>query len=410
MRLIRDDFQNQKKNDSDNFQMNVLEEPDDDTLIIEFIHVDTSFVNALRRILLSEIPTVALEHIYMWNNTSIIHDEVLAHRLGLIPIQLDARYLDDIITHETPTTTNPTEILDDENNNAGQEEFVPTDRNTVVFRLAVSCPHPPKSSTTTTTGDRSRAQSIDFEMGNPNESLLDTDDVVVQPNVDIETAATEAAVLAGTTKRSSTIPKVQYSHDRPYTKHIYSSDLIWVPQGDQEETLPPVKPIHDDILIAKIRPGQAIELEAHGRKGIGKDHAKFSPVATASYRLMPQITIVQPIYDQDAEELVHVYEPGVFDLIPTEAGIDPPHTKIKARLINPYACTMSRNYMRHPILEQSLRMTRLSDHFIFSIESVGTYRPGVLLAEAIRILQRKCHHVVDLVKETTTTTSNAVEH
>ena len=387
--------------------MNVLEEPDDDTLIIEFIHVDTSFVNALRRILLSEIPTVALEHIYMWNNSSIIHDEVLAHRLGLIPIQLDARYLDDIITPET-LTSNQNEILDDDNN-AGQEEFVPTDRNTVVFRLAVSCPHPPKA----TTGDRSRAQSIDFEMGNPNE--LDSDDVVVQPNADIETTATEAALLAGTT-RASTIPKVQYAHDRPYTKHVYSSDLVWVPQGDQEESLPPVKPIHDDILIAKLRPGQAIELEAHGRKGIGKDHAKFSPVATASYRLMPQITIVQPIYDSDAEELVHVYEPGVFDLVPIESGIDPPNTKVKARVINPYACTMSRNYMRHPILEKSIRMTRLSDHFIFSIESVGAYRPGVLLAEAIRILQRKCHHVIDLVNETTTTgttttaTSTVVEH
>jgi DNA-directed RNA polymerases I and III subunit RPAC1 len=372
--------------------MNVLEEPDEDTLIIEFIHVDTSFVNALRRILLSEIPTVALEHIYMWNNSSIIHDEVLAHRLGLIPIQLDARYLDDIITPDTAkTTSNQSEILDDENN-ANQEEFVPTDRNTVVFRLAVSCPHPPKS-----TGNR-----VDNDMGNLH--AHDTDDVVVQPNVELETMATEAALLAGTA-RPGTIPKVQYAHDRPYTKHIYSSDLTWVPQGDQEEALPPVKPIHDDILIAKLRPGQAIELEAHGRKGIGKDHAKFSPVATASYRLMPQITIVQPIYDQDAEELVHVYEPGVFDLVPTELEIDPPHTKVKARLINPYACTMSRNYMRHPILEQSIRMTRLSDHFIFSIESVGTYRPGVLLAEALRILQRKCQHVIDLVIETTANTA-----
>jgi DNA-directed RNA polymerase I and III subunit RPAC1 len=379
--------------------MNVLEEPDDDTLVIEFIHVDTSFVNALRRILLSEVPTVALEHIYMWNNSSIIHDEVLAHRLGLIPIQLDARYLDDIIPSQDATMNPSHEILDDENNNASAEEFVPTDRNTVVFRLAVSCSHPPKST----------AKSID-----PNNNhhrhrndMLDTDDVVVQPNVETEeAAATEATLLlAGTSTRGGTIPKVQYAPDRPYTKHVNSSDLIWVPQGDQEETLPPVKPIHDDILIAKLRPGQAIELEAHGRKGVGKDHAKFSPVATASYRLMPQITIVQPIYDQDAEELVHVYEPGVFDLVPTEVGIDPPHTKVKARVINPYACTMSRNYMRHPILEQSLRMTRLSDHFIFSIESVGAYRPGVLLAEAIRILQRKCHHVIDLVNETMTTTS-----
>jgi len=48
-----------------------------------------------------------------------------------------------------------------------------------------------------------------------------------------------------------------------------------------------VKPVHEDIVIAKLRPGQRIEFEAHCRKGVGKDHTKFSPVATAAYRLLP---------------------------------------------------------------------------------------------------------------------------
>lgn len=48
-----------------------------------------------------------------------------------------------------------------------------------------------------------------------------------------------------------------------------------------------VRPVHDDIVITKLRPGQRIEFEAHCRKGIGKDHTKFSPCATASYRLLP---------------------------------------------------------------------------------------------------------------------------
>jgi DNA-directed RNA polymerase I and III subunit RPAC1 len=36
-----------------------------------------------------------------------------------------------------------------------------------------------------------------------------------------------------------------------------------------------------------LRQGQQIQLELHCVKGVGKDHAKFSPVATASYRLLP---------------------------------------------------------------------------------------------------------------------------
>jgi DNA-directed RNA polymerases I and III subunit RPAC1 len=46
-------------------------------------------------------------------------------------------------------------------------------------------------------------------------------------------------------------------------------------------------PVHDDIVVARLNPGQRIEFEAHCRKGVGKDHTKYSPVATASYRLLP---------------------------------------------------------------------------------------------------------------------------
>jgi len=61
--------------------------------------------------------------------------------------------------------------------------------------------------------------------------------------------------------------------------------------GDQDNLFSAndVGPVFDDILIAKMRPGQEIEMKLIAGKGIGKDHAKFSPVATASYRLLPTI-------------------------------------------------------------------------------------------------------------------------
>ena len=34
---------------------------------------------------------MAIEKVHIYNNTSIIQDEVLAHRLGLIPLKADPR-------------------------------------------------------------------------------------------------------------------------------------------------------------------------------------------------------------------------------------------------------------------------------------------------------------------------------
>lgn len=34
---------------------------------------------------------MAIEKVFIYNNTSIVQDEVLAHRLGLIPIKADPR-------------------------------------------------------------------------------------------------------------------------------------------------------------------------------------------------------------------------------------------------------------------------------------------------------------------------------
>ena len=49
--------------------------------------------------------------------------------------------------------------------------------------------------------------------------------------------------------------------------------------------------------------GQRMEFEAHCRKGLGKDHTKFSPVATASYRLLPDIVLLAPVTGALAHEL-----------------------------------------------------------------------------------------------------------
>lgn len=58
-------------------------------VVFELINCDAAIANALRRIMLAEVETVAIETVAIEQNSSIIQDEVLAHRLGLVPLKID---------------------------------------------------------------------------------------------------------------------------------------------------------------------------------------------------------------------------------------------------------------------------------------------------------------------------------
>ncbi len=53
--------------------------------------VSMSFANMFRRAMISEVPTLAIEDVRIYDNTSVLFDEMLAHRLGLIPLRTDLK-------------------------------------------------------------------------------------------------------------------------------------------------------------------------------------------------------------------------------------------------------------------------------------------------------------------------------
>ncbi len=66
--------------------------------------VNPYFVNALRRVLQAEVPKLAIDNVTFYDNTSALFDEILAHRLALLPIPTD------------PSTLNRMGEVDDEGN------------------------------------------------------------------------------------------------------------------------------------------------------------------------------------------------------------------------------------------------------------------------------------------------------
>lgn len=57
-----------------------------DTLVFTVEGITPAMANALRRIMVSGVPTLAIEWVEFHENTSPLFDEVIAHRLGLIPL------------------------------------------------------------------------------------------------------------------------------------------------------------------------------------------------------------------------------------------------------------------------------------------------------------------------------------
>ncbi|MBI4173840.1 MAG: DNA-directed RNA polymerase subunit D [Candidatus Aenigmarchaeota archaeon] len=60
---------------------------------LEFLLEGTTpaFANAMRRIMVAEIPVLSVDEVDFHDNTSALYDEVLAQRLGLIPIVFDPK-------------------------------------------------------------------------------------------------------------------------------------------------------------------------------------------------------------------------------------------------------------------------------------------------------------------------------
>lgn len=66
-------------------------EKKDKTLTFVLEDVTPAFANTLRRAMIAEVPVLAIDDVTIFENNSALYDEVVAHRIGLIPIKTDLR-------------------------------------------------------------------------------------------------------------------------------------------------------------------------------------------------------------------------------------------------------------------------------------------------------------------------------
>jgi len=74
----------------ENMTVEILEKTED-TLKIIIRGIDEVIANTIRRTIISEVPTLAFKTLTFTKNESAMYDEVLAHRIGLLPIRMDKK-------------------------------------------------------------------------------------------------------------------------------------------------------------------------------------------------------------------------------------------------------------------------------------------------------------------------------
>lgn len=174
-------------------EVEIIQKRDD---YIEFYlkNCDLSFANSLRRVIIAEVPTMAIDMVSIKANTSPLFDEFIAHRLGLIPL-----ISTDVSRYEYSRKCNCNE---------------PCESCSVQFSLKVKCP-------------------------NDQEKLEVTTD---------------------------------------HIKAVGQSSVLPVKFADE-----------DPIIIAKLSRNQELDIHMIAKKGIGKEHSKWSPVSCVIMQHEPEI-------------------------------------------------------------------------------------------------------------------------
>src|SRR3989338_2343306 len=71
-------------------ELQLLESKDNETSFV-IKGINPVYANTIRRIATSEVPTMAIDEINFIKNDSALYDEIVAHRLGLVPLKTDLK-------------------------------------------------------------------------------------------------------------------------------------------------------------------------------------------------------------------------------------------------------------------------------------------------------------------------------
>ena len=146
-------------------------------------------------------------------------------------------------------------------------------------------------------------------------------------------------------------------------------------------------PLDADIAIVKLAPRQSLRFTAVAKKGIGKEHGKWIPTATATYKAKPSITVdnakAAALSSENKRRIVNSCPTGVFAY---NDELDTIEIEQASQCMYCNECTKTAEALEVP----GTVTVRMSDnHFHFSVESAGQHPPEQIVQMALQALQNK---------------------
>lgn len=238
-----------------------------------------SLANSIRRTMISEIPTIAIDLVEIEINTSVLADEFIAHRLGLIPL------------------------------------------------------------------DSSEADKLEYTRDCTCDQYCDNCSV----QLSLDAKCTGDA-----------------------TMEIYTRDLTVHRARNRPESVgQPVfsDPSRKGVLICKLRKHQELKLKCIAKKGIAKEHAKWSPVSAIGFEYDPWNKLRHTDY---------WYEESIEEEWPKSKNSD---------------------WEEPPKENEPFDYNAKANKFYFSVETIGSLKPNDVVQGGIQVLQHKLAEIVNSLKE-----------
>jgi DNA-directed RNA polymerase alpha subunit len=265
-------------------------------------NVHHSVVNGIRRAVIADLPSMAIEYVLIRENSSVLPDEMISHRLGLVPLMADPRA---------------------------------------------------------------------YEYIDAREEARDLDGVYDKMS------STNAIFLKLSVENTSEDVATVHSEDmRLVDKEGFESDHV--------RGAPASSVVREGIPLAKLAPGQALDMKMVAIKGRGREHAKWNHASLCTYRLSADISIPDNSFTEEECAKIRKYFRG--DGVRVEDGrvaIDPDRVIVNQDL---FASEF----------RDRIAVKKRESSFLFQIETLG--EDGVsLLGDGIRELIGRIDALADSV-------------